>query len=48
MKEYSIVGKSIPKVDVEDKVTGRAKYAGDLFFPGMLLGKILRWKGAFK
>lgn len=42
MTEYSIVGKNIPKVDAEDKVTGRAKYAGDLHFPGMLSGKILR------
>lgn len=42
MADYSIVGKNIPKVDAEDKVTGRAKYAGDLYFPGMLFGKILR------
>lgn len=42
MSEYSIVGTNIPKVDAEDKVTGRARYTADLSFPGMLFGKILR------
>ena len=38
----SIVGKRIPKIDAKAKVTGRAMYAADLKFPGMLHGKILR------
>ena len=42
MSEYSIAGRNIPKIDAEDKVTGRAKYTGDLSLPGMLCGKILR------
>ena len=42
MKELSVVGKSIPKIDAKAKVTGRAAYAADLYFPGMLYGKIVR------
>ena len=41
-KNYRIVGKSVPRVDGVEKVTGAARYAGDLVFPGMLHGKILR------
>ena len=36
------VGRSIARVDAVDKVTGRAKFTGDLNVPGMLHGKILR------
>ncbi|MDI6807445.1 MAG: xanthine dehydrogenase family protein molybdopterin-binding subunit [Candidatus Eisenbacteria bacterium] len=36
------IGKSIRRVDAEEKVTGKAKYAGDLFFEGMLYAKALR------
>ena len=39
---YSVVGKSLPRVDSRAKVTGDAKYTADLTFPGMLVGKILR------
>jgi 4-hydroxybenzoyl-CoA reductase subunit alpha len=35
------VGKSLPRVDAADKVTGRAKYTCDLFLENMLFGKIL-------
>src|SRR3989337_3283284 len=41
-KEFSVIGKSVPKIDARDKVTGRAKYTGDLKVTGMLIGKILR------
>lgn len=41
----SIIGKRIPKIDSKAKVTGRAVYAGDLKFPGMLYGKIVRCMG---
>lgn len=44
MSEFSVVHKSLPRVDGYEKVTGRAKYGGDLFFPGMLYGKVLRAK----
>lgn len=33
---YQTVGKSVPRVDAFDKVTGRAKYADDLMMPNML------------
>jgi 4-hydroxybenzoyl-CoA reductase subunit alpha len=42
MKVFSVIGKSIPKVDGVVKVKGEAKYTDDLSLPGMLYGKILR------
>ena len=42
MVEYSVVGKSVERTDGRVKVTGKAKYAGDLVAPGMLHGKLLR------
>jgi 4-hydroxybenzoyl-CoA reductase alpha subunit len=42
MKEFSVVGKRIPRVDGVVKATGEARYAGDLSLPRMLYGKILR------
>jgi xanthine dehydrogenase molybdenum-binding subunit len=37
-----VVGKSIPKIDSVEKVTGRAKYGPDLKTDGMLHAKLLR------
>lgn len=42
MKEYSVIGKRLPRIDGIAKATGSAKYAADLSIPGMLHGKILR------
>ena len=42
MKSYSVVGKSVERTDARVKVTGSARYAGDLIAPGMLHGKLLR------
>ena len=42
MKSYSVVGKSVERTDARIKVTGSARYAGDLIAPGMLHGKLLR------
>ena len=42
MDTYSVVGKSVERTDGRIKVTGKARYAGDLVAPGMLHGKILR------
>jgi CO/xanthine dehydrogenase Mo-binding subunit len=39
---YAIVGHSVPRVDGVDKVTGKAKYTGDLVVPGMIEGKFSR------
>ena len=36
------VGQSVPRVDGIEKVTGQAKFLGDLAVPGMLHGKIIR------
>ncbi len=40
--EWTVEGKSIPKVDGRDFVTGKHKYPADQKLPGMLFGKILR------
>ncbi len=40
--EFKYVGRSVPRVDGVEKVTGAAKFVGDLKIPGMLHGKILR------
>jgi len=39
---HSVLGRSITKVDVLDKVLGRAKYGDDIEFPNMLYAKLLR------
>ena len=36
------VGKSIPRVDAYEKVTGRAMYTDDLCPPGALVAKVVR------
>ena len=30
MSEFSVIGKSVPRVDALEKVTGKAKYSVDL------------------
>lgn len=42
MREFSVIGKRIPRVDGVVKVTGEARYAGDMSLARMLYGKILR------
>jgi len=39
---FSAVGKSQPRIDGKERVTGRAVYTSDVQLPGMLYGKILR------
>jgi 4-hydroxybenzoyl-CoA reductase alpha subunit len=39
---YSVIGKTIPRVDARAKVTGEAKYAADIELPDMLWGQIKR------
>src|SRR5258705_956546 len=41
-KDYKIVGKSIPRVDLPDKFTGEFIYSQDVSVPGMLHGRVLR------
>jgi len=38
----SLIGRSLPRQDARDKVTGRARYTVDLRVPAMVEGKVLR------
>jgi nicotinate dehydrogenase subunit B len=40
--QWTVVGRSVAKIDGEDFVTGRHRYTVDLRLPGMLYGKVLR------
>ena len=40
--EFTVIGRSAPKVDAMGKVTGRTRYADDLSLPRMLVAKQLR------
>ena len=41
-KDYKIVGKSVPRVDIPAKVTGRFPYINNLRVRGMLHGRVIR------
>src|SRR5574341_454903 len=41
-KEFSVVGKRIPRIDGFERVTGQAQYTGDIQLPGMLYARVLR------
>lgn len=41
-REFSLIGKKVPRVDSLAKVTGEARFSGDLIFPRMLVGKVKR------
>lgn len=41
-RRFKYVGRSLPRADARDSVTGRTKYTADLSFPGMLIGRVLR------
>jgi CO/xanthine dehydrogenase Mo-binding subunit len=36
------VGRSLPRVDGVEKVTGRTRYVADLALPGLLVARVLR------
>ena len=40
-RDHAVVGRAVTRYDGPDKVTGRARYTGDLKLPGMIHGKIL-------
>ena len=42
VSEFNIIGKPVLRLDALEKVTGKAKYAGDIRFPDMLYARILR------
>jgi nicotinate dehydrogenase subunit B len=41
-KEYTTVGKTVPRFDLPPKVTGEAVYIHDVRIPGMLHGRVIR------
>ncbi|HEY2645827.1 MAG TPA: molybdopterin cofactor-binding domain-containing protein [Candidatus Acidoferrales bacterium] len=41
-KDYKVVGKSIPRVDLPGKFTGEFVYSQDVTVPGMLHGRVVR------
>ena len=41
-KDFKVVGTSIVRLDAEAKVTGKAKYTGDIKLPGMVYASIVR------
>ena len=40
--QFTIVGRSIPRAEGVEKVTGKARFTADLDFPGLLEGRVLR------
>src|SRR5258708_27021197 len=42
MAETHIIGKSVPRKEGRDKVTGAARYIDDMSLPGMLYGATVR------
>ena len=41
-REYQLVGRSVPRLDIPDKVTGRFEYMQDFRLPGMLHARVVR------
>ena len=39
---HAIVGKSVPRKGLAEKLTGEARYSADIKLPGMLYGKVVR------
>ena len=39
-KEYKLIGKSIPALDIDEKVNGKARYSIDAYVPNMVYGKV--------
>jgi nicotinate dehydrogenase subunit B len=40
--EWSVAGRSVPRLDIPDKVTGRPRFLHDLVLPGMAYGRVVR------
>ncbi len=41
-KDYTIVGQSLPRVDIPGKATGQLTFVHDMRMPGMLHGRVIR------
>ena len=42
MGDFSLIGKSMKRIDTPLKATGQARFSSDLMLPRMLIGKVLR------
>src|SRR5262249_21190961 len=42
IKDYKVIGKPTKRLDRFEKVSGKAKYAGDIKHPGMLYARVVR------
>jgi nicotinate dehydrogenase subunit B len=42
---WSVAGRSVPRIDLPDKVTGRPRFLHDLVLPGMRYGRVVRPPG---
>ena len=42
---WSVAGRSAPRIDLPDKVTGRPRFLHDLVLPGMVFGRVIRPPG---
>jgi nicotinate dehydrogenase subunit B len=40
--QWSVAGRSAPRIDIPDKVTGRPRFLHDLLLPRMLFGRVVR------
>jgi nicotinate dehydrogenase subunit B len=40
--QWSVAGRSAPRLDIPDKVTGRPRFLHDLMLPGMAYGRVVR------
>jgi CO/xanthine dehydrogenase Mo-binding subunit len=40
--DHTVVGRSTPRLDIPDKVTGRPRYIHDLRLPGLAFGRVVR------
>ena len=40
--QYNLIGKPVNRLDAVEKVTGQAKYTGDIRIPGMVYAKVFR------
>ena len=40
--QWSVAGRSAPRIDLPDKATGRPRFLHDLVLPGMLFGRVIR------
>src|SRR5713226_3777943 len=41
-RDYRLVGKSVPRLDLPDKIAGQPRFIQDMALPGMLYGRVVR------